>query len=239
MNESRYVGQELDIFAQAKHWKNYWSSAIRPYITGDVLEVGAGLGANEEFLHSQSVSSWTCLEPDPELAGRIRTNLDARGRTAGYCVTIGTTQTMESQARFQAILYIDVLEHIEHDRQELACASRLLHDGGTIIVLSPAHQWLYTPFDRAIGHFRRYDRASLAACSPADCVMERLVYLDSIGMLASLANRMFLQQSMPTLKQVLFWDRFLVPPSTLLDPVLAYSAGKSILGIWRKTAAAK
>ena len=45
MSETHYVGQELDVFAHAVHWKRYWSSQIEPYLRGDVLEVGAGLGA--------------------------------------------------------------------------------------------------------------------------------------------------------------------------------------------------
>jgi len=57
-----YVGQELRIFEHARNWKKYWSSEIRPYLSGDVLEVGAGLGANTEFLKSAGVSSLTVCE---------------------------------------------------------------------------------------------------------------------------------------------------------------------------------
>ena len=45
-----YPGGELDIFAEAINWKNYYSKKLQPYITGDVLEVGSGLGTNTEFL---------------------------------------------------------------------------------------------------------------------------------------------------------------------------------------------
>jgi hypothetical protein len=60
-------------------------------------------------------------------------------------------------------------------------------------------------------------------------------YLDSFGALASVGNRLLLRQSMPTLDQILLWDRRLVPISTIFDPILGYRAGKSILGIWKKT----
>jgi len=46
------------------------ASRIRPWIRGDVLEVGAGLGANTAFLQNSDVCSWHCVEPDPGLAGR-------------------------------------------------------------------------------------------------------------------------------------------------------------------------
>ena len=39
-----YEGQELQLFAAARNWKNYWSSRIRSHLGRSVLEVGAGLG---------------------------------------------------------------------------------------------------------------------------------------------------------------------------------------------------
>ncbi len=234
MTNPAYVGKELDVFANALNWKTYWSSKIRPYLTGEVLEVGAGLGVNAEFLESERVSRWTCLDPDPELVSRMRERLKAKPPLTDRRVEAGTTATLGSSSCFDAILYIDVLEHIDNDREEMARASRLLRKGGRIIVLAPAHQWLYTPFDRAIGHFRRYDKSSLSACSPADCKIMSVDYLDSAGMLASLSNRLFLRQDMPSLKQILFWDRFLIPSSRVLDRLTLYGIGKSILAIWGK-----
>ncbi|MEQ1474101.1 MAG: methyltransferase type 12, partial [Candidatus Acidiferrum sp.] len=134
-----------------------------------------------------------------------------------------------------AVIYIDVLEHIENDLAEMARASRLLRKNGTICVLSPAHSWLFTPFDSAIGHFRRHNRPTLSSLSPAGCEIVKLDYLDSVGMLASLSNKILLHQSIPSLQQIKFWDRALVPLSRVLDPLTLHKVGKSILGVWRKT----
>jgi SAM-dependent methyltransferase len=229
-----YIGQELEIFEHAQNWKRYWSSEIRPYLSGDMLEVGAGLGTNTDFLKSPGAASWTCLEPDPDLVSQMRSRFATQSSLAECRVQIGTTETLSSGRQFDAIIYIDVLEHIEADRKELARASQLLRKNGKIIVLAPAHQSLYTPFDRAIGHFRRYDKTTLAARMPKDGCVIRLDYMDSVGSLASMGNRMFLRQSAPSLKQILFWDRFLVPPSRLLDRLTFHMVGKSILGIWQK-----
>jgi ubiquinone/menaquinone biosynthesis C-methylase UbiE len=236
MNDLHYVGQELDIFAHARNWKRYWSSCVRPFLRGDVLEVGAGIGANTPLLAPQAVRSWMCIEPDPELASRAAAALAADPSTSACQVLVATTQTLPPDRRFDALLYIDVLEHIEQDSEELERAATLLKPGGSLIVLSPAHQWLYTAFDQSIGHFRRYDRAGMSACGPSTCRLERLWYLDSVGLLASCANRLFLKQSMPNLRQILFWDRYLVTSSTILDRVLAHSVGKSILAVWTKNA---
>jgi hypothetical protein len=103
-----------------------------------------------------------------------------------------------------------------------------------VIVLAPAHPWLFTPFDRAIGHFRRYTRRTLAAAAPEELRVEKLIYLDSVGLVASLGNRVLLNSSHPSHGQIQTWDRTMVPLSRLLDPLLGHRAGKSVLGIWRR-----
>src|SRR5713226_3112427 len=164
MKQQNYIGQELEVFANAINWKRYYSVQIRPYLTGDVLEVGAGLGVNTQFLRSPQALSWTCLEPDPDLAERMRARFAANLQLADCRVEAATLEALEPTRRFDAIAYIDVLEHIADDRQELRRAAGLLRSGGRIVVLAPAHQWLYAPFDRAIGHHRRYNTRRLRAC---------------------------------------------------------------------------
>lgn len=235
MNTFGYVGKELDTFACARNWKRYWSSQLGRFIAGDVLEVGAGIGANTKMLRTSAgrVCSWTSLDPDPYLAGRLREKLSADPATAECHTYAGTTQKFDLVPQFDTLLYIDVLEHIEQDREEMRRAAGLLRRGGHIVVLAPAHQWLYSRFDEAIGHFRRYNKATLKACGPADCELVVLRYVDSAGMLASIGNRL-LQQRQPSLRQIFFWDRWLVPASIFVDRLVFRSIGKSIIGIWRK-----
>lgn len=232
-----YVGQELDLFAQATRWKKYWSDRLRPYLGAEVLEVGAGLGVNTPLLYSPAQSRWMCLEPDPDLAARLRQNCQAISDHERITVQSGIVADLPAEALFDTVLYIDVLEHIEDDAGELARAAEHLRPGGRIIVLSPAHMFLYSPFDRSIGHFRRYSKATLRAAGRSPLALERLLMLDSAGMLASLANRLLLRQSLPTLEQIAFWNNYLIPISLVIDPVIGYSVGKTIIGIWQKAAA--
>jgi hypothetical protein len=126
------------------------------------------------------------------------------------------------------------MEHIEDDAAELARAAEWLRPGGYVVVLSPAHQWLYTPFDKAIGHFRRYSKQTLASLTPPSLELVRLNYVDSVGMLASMGNRFVLGRAMPNPRQITIWDKMMVPISRVLDPILFYSLGKSVLGVWQR-----
>jgi SAM-dependent methyltransferase len=227
-NSSTYQGQELSLFAEAINWKLYWSSSIRGWISGDVLEVGAGIGTNTHLLQTPEVQSWHCLEPDASLCEQLRI---AVADIRACSVECGTVANL-SCVRYDTILYIDVLEHIEADQAELALAASLLRPGGRLIVLSPAHQFLFSRFDEAIGHYRRYDRRSLLACSPRGCRVEAMFYLDSLGVTLSFANRLLLRQSTPTPRQLRVWDRSIVPASRKLDRLLQHRIGKSIVGVW-------
>jgi len=231
MGDFHYVGSELDLFAEARNWKAYLSLRIGSFLSGDVLEVGAGIGSNTELMCRQTDGRWVCLEPDPAMASQLEESVRGSSRLRAVC---GTVQALPGQESFDTIVYIDVLEHIEDDAAEMREAARRLRPKGRIIVLSPAHSWLFTPFDASIGHFRRYDRSSLKRVSPPGLMLEQMFYLDSCGIAASAANQLFMKQSMPTRSQIGVWDRWIVPVSQVVDPVLGYAVGKSIVGIWRR-----
>lgn len=230
-----YVGTELDLFSAARTWKAYWSGQILPFLRGRVLDVGAGLGATAEVLaRHPAVTDWTCLEPDRSFAAALGGKVADGALPAHVRVRQGTLASRGGEERYDAILYIDVLEHIRDDREELARAAAVLAPGGALVVLAPAHPALYSPFDAAIGHERRYTRAGVRAAGPADLRLVRLRSLDSVGLIASLANRALLRQAMPTPRQIALWDGLMVPLSRRIDPLLGYRAGKSVLAVWSR-----
>ena len=62
-DEFSYIGSELELFASATNWKKYFSKKLRPYITGNVIEVGAGLGSSTTYLCNYDYPHWLCLGP--------------------------------------------------------------------------------------------------------------------------------------------------------------------------------
>ena len=64
-----YQGDELALFQHATNWKGYFKQQIAPYFTGDVLEVGAGLGGTtahlldgRQRLRSAVLSCWQRIQ---------------------------------------------------------------------------------------------------------------------------------------------------------------------------------
>jgi SAM-dependent methyltransferase len=230
-----YPGRELEIFRNAVIWKSYIGKKLKGYIGGDVLEVGAGLAETTKFLYNEKVRHWTCLEPDPDLESGIREKLNNGELPGNYTVIQSTIHEFTSRNQlFDTILYIDVLEHIPDDKGELIEAARLLKHDGRLIILVPAYQFLYSLFDRSLGHFRRYNRRSLMDIIPEGISNQKLYYLESAGIISSLANKYFLKQKSPTRSQVIFWDRVMVRSSMVIDRILGFSIGKSLIGVWKK-----
>ena len=228
-----YVGSELELFAAATNWKIYLATVLRRFVIGRVLEVGAGIGSNISYLHNGLVTEWTAVEPDANLARRIEERLAAGQLPANYRLVNGSIASIESEAIFDTILYIDVLEHVLDDGAELVRARRHLATRGNLVVLSPAHQFLFTAFDAAIGHHRRYNRALMRALTPPGCQLSTCLMVDCAGLFASLANKVLLSAALPSKQQIAVWDKLLVPISRIVDRAIGHSFGKTIIAVWR------
>ena len=234
MSNLSYQGSELELFEKAENWKAYYQNLIKDYLGQEVLEVGAGIGATTRMLCSQKQTRWLCLEPDPVMGDRLKSLIANHELPSNSQVKVGLVADLQPEEIFDTIIYIDVLEHIENDQEELKTSCAHLKPGGFLVVLSPAHQSLYTPFDKAIGHHRRYNKHTLSAVIPEGLERIELKYLDSVGAVASLGNRFVLKSDLPSARQLAVWDKLMIPLSRVVDPLLGYRAGKSIIGVWRK-----
>jgi SAM-dependent methyltransferase len=137
------------------------------------------------------------------------------------------------------IFAIDVLEHIEDDRlmlQELHCA---LATGGRLLIYVPARMELYSAFDKAIGHFRRYTLAELKEkATTAGFEIETIQYHDFLGYFAAYYNKLFTSDTNAGLnaKAVAIYDKFLIPMTNFLEKMMFNRPfiGKNVLLVAKK-----
>ena len=230
----KYPGEELKLFEAATNWKNYFASHISIFLEGRVLEVGAGIGGTTLLLNKGKADSWLLLEPDETMLQALQQKIKDKILPSNCSAVQATLDSLGKHDKFDCIIYIDVLEHIREDTTEIKKAVEHLEQGGHLIILSPAFQFLFSPFDKAIGHYRRYTRKSLSAIQPASLTRKKIIYLDSIGFFASLLNKILLRQSYPAKRQIQVWDRGMIPVSRIMDRIFFYSFGKSILAVWKK-----
>lgn len=130
------------------------------------------------------------------------------------------------------IFAIDVLEHIEDDVAILKQMHHSLVKGGKILIYVPARQELYSPFDKQIGHYRRYGLNELKNKSlQAGFAIETLRYHDFLGYFAAYYNKFFFKENDKlNAKAVSIYDTYLVPVSNAIEKIMVKPfIGKDLL----------
>ena len=234
VKEFNYQGGELELFKDAVNWKKYFSGRLKKHIGNTVLEVGAGIGGTTKYLCQGTENTWVCLEPDTIMFEYLHQQKHNNILPNNCEIIKGELIDLPEKEKFDTIIYIDVLEHIEDDKKEILFASSKLKPGGKLITLSPAFQHLFSEFDQSIGHERRYNKQMIKSLTNPSINLVHCFYLDSIGYLASLTNRFLTRSSMPKPGQIAFWNKFMIPFSKVFDVVFSPFWGRSIVAIWNK-----
>jgi 2-polyprenyl-3-methyl-5-hydroxy-6-metoxy-1,4-benzoquinol methylase len=94
--------------------------------------------------------------------GALRSNISQRSPL--YCYDIHQ-RAAKFHSRFDTIFLFDVLEHIEDEDAFLQSVKFHLADSGVLVMNVPAHQSLFSRYDQAAGHVRRYSAAMLTAAA--------------------------------------------------------------------------
>ncbi len=228
MSTFKYEGSELNLFSHAKNFKKYYYDLAKYYLSSSehVLEVGAGIGSQTLMFSSKvEFTSWTCVEPDDKNLSTLKSKFIHDKR---FSFVSASLDDFHTDQKFDLILLADVLEHMPNDFSALKYLLSLLADNGTLLIYVPACQFLFSNFDSSIGHFRRYSIPTLSQIVPSKKSIYCIKYFDSAGFILSLLNKLFLRSSSPNLKQILFWDRIIVPLSTVFDRLLNFKFGKNI-----------
>lgn len=66
-----------------------------------------------------------------------------------------------NKGRYEQIVCLDVIEHIENDKDAVDCLINLMKKDGILVLSVPSLPWLYGPKDKAVGHYRRYSLKQL------------------------------------------------------------------------------
>jgi SAM-dependent methyltransferase len=187
VNRSREVlDPVLHHIADARHYNDLLFSRARPYLGRSVLDVGAGIGTFT-VRAADAGADVTALEP--EFGALLRERFAGR---AEVTVLEQPLDELDGAGHFDSILCLNVLEHVADDKDALRRLRHQLRPGGRLLLLVPAHTFLYGGYDRAAGHERRYDRAPLRALLvQSGFELEELRHVNPVGALGWLARVRF------------------------------------------------
>jgi SAM-dependent methyltransferase len=140
---------------------NRWMfERLRRWIGGSVLEIGSGIGNLSAFLVERERLVLT--DTREEYLSRLRQRFADRSNVGVARLYLPDDDRAVAGQRFDTVICLNVLEHVDDDISALQAIRRLLGPGGRLVLLVPALQALYGTIDRALGHHRRYNRAGLA-----------------------------------------------------------------------------
>jgi SAM-dependent methyltransferase len=143
------------VAAERRHWwyrgrKRILLRLLGRYLEGGnrrILDIGSGTGSL--LLSLRRFGSVRGIETDPELRRHARSQ-DLEIDDLDFPRQV-------PEGRFDAVTLLDVLEHLEDDRGALRAIHGLLDPGGLLFITVPALSWMYSSYDQAAGHYRRYD----------------------------------------------------------------------------------
>jgi len=226
MNRESYSGQRI---LEAMHKAVKYSDAVHAIIeraipkdSNGVLEFGAGDGAYLKRFEGKGLTV-DCVEPDDELR-------------AGLVGNRRVYQTIQEvpDASYDFIYAVNVLEHIWDLTTAIKSLRRVLRPCGTLFVLVPAFNALWTSLDDEVGHVQRFTKATLrAALSEGGFSQQRLHYFDSMGFPASLGVKALQRFGLFRFggNSIGFYDRYMFPFSKALDKYLAPVVGKNVIAV--------
>ncbi|MDQ6750273.1 MAG: class I SAM-dependent methyltransferase [Actinomycetota bacterium] len=154
---------DLENLARARRLCAWMFEQFAPFVRGEVIEVGAGIGTFSHELLARGAESLLLIEPAEVCAEALRARFGADPRVEVAAELLPDSPALRERARrADFLLCQNVLEHIPDEEAAVAAMAAALRPGGRLTILVPAHPRLYNCLDRRYGHERRYSRERLA-----------------------------------------------------------------------------
>jgi SAM-dependent methyltransferase len=212
-------GRTLETFADTPRLNAWIYSKISDGVRGDVLEIGSGIG-NISRLIRPMAAHLVVTDTEPHYLDDLRRVFagDDGVEVAAYDLD-GPPPPEVAARRYDAIVAVNVIEHIENDHALVARLASLLRPGGSLLIYVPACPSAFGSLDVALGHFRRYTPESLrtllrsAALDPGP-----LRYVNLLGLGGWFVNGRLLRRKLLPPRGIALFER-LVPLVRLEDKI--------------------
>jgi hypothetical protein len=195
-----------------------------------VLDFGAGIGTLAVPLRDKFNFEIDCVEIDP----MQKNILEAENfKSHKNC--------QEITYKYRAVYTSNVLEHIEDDLGALTELRQITTQQNAILIIYvPALQILFSPLDKKLGHWRRYNKNTLSkVVKDSGWQISHISYVDCLGIIGWTLQKyisIFTKSTSPSPKLVKLYDTYIFPLSRVLDRAFMQKlVGKNLLLIAQKT----
>ena len=225
---------EFAALAEATNYRRALVAEFSGFLQGEVIEIGAGIGQmTDQLVRLPKVKRALAVEPDSGFCAKHRAQFP------GHEILQGTANDLPPSTTCDAILSINVLEHIREDEAELKKYAQFLRTArGVLCLFVPARPEIYSPMDKDFGHFRRYTSRELKAkLHVAGFSILSLHYFNFVGYFAWWLNFCLLKKRIFEPAKVRLFDRAIFPLAHALEcKIIRPPFGQSLIAVARAEA---
>lgn len=237
LNLSEYSGNEnLELQSQGHIFNDWMYGEIFPAIKGTILEVGSGIGTfSQKIIRDFSDSSIVLTDVSPSYVKKLSEKFCQKNI---HVVKLDLNSELDYQKigykKFDSIIAINVLEHVEDDLFALQQLYKMLKKDGTLILLVPCHKFLYNVIDSSVGHFRRYTKNELKSkIAKTDFVVKDMFYFNMLGILGWYINGNVMKTARLNKSAYKTFDK-IIPIMKFVEKLTNKRIGLSIISFLKK-----
>ena len=228
----------LDVISQANKFNVWMYKTIQPYCSGNVLEIGSGIGnISQYFLQNNYRITLTDIREG--YCVRLKQKFNGNPNLSGVEQLDLLDQDLDKKYfmhfdKYDTIFALNVIEHIYDDTLALKNCNKFLTRGGKIIILVPSYQCLFSRFDRELGHYRRYTKKTLSEVfiSSGYNIIHKQ-YFNMVGIFGWYFSGKILKKKVIPSGQMSLYNN-LVPLFKIIDKIFFNSMGLSTIIVGEK-----
>ncbi|WP_152267436.1 class I SAM-dependent methyltransferase [Agriterribacter humi] len=223
----------LETIAKASNFNEWMYSEIKPFLKGEILEIGSGIGNISQYaiadgfnitLSDFNAGYYQWLKERfsnfPAVQNIMQIDLLHHDFQKEYSLL---------HEKFDSVFLLNVIEHIEDDITAVKNCKFLLKQNGHLILLAPAYKWLYCRFDRELGHYRRYTLHSMKQILRCNGLyIHKGNYFNGAGIIGWLLFGKIMNKKMIGNDEMSAFNRF-VPIARIIDTLTVKKAGLSVI----------
>jgi hypothetical protein len=215
--DSQLQDQVLEDLSDAHRYRRWLADLARPYLGEHPIEIGSGNG-DYALEWADTVESFTATEADEDRYKALAARFADHPRITTKPLMLGDNEPRSSERAYTAAVAFNVFEHIPDDVAALKSLRAIVAPGGAVVLIVPAFPSAMSRFDVAVGHQRRYTRASMhTTMTAAGLDVEELRYVNPVGLLAWYIAAKGLGMAPHNGPMLRLYDRLVVPIARMAD----------------------
>lgn len=228
------VGHDTLLKMQVMKNNNTWVySKLKPYLGDKTLELGSGIGTFSLKL-VKDTKELIVSDIDRQHLDRLGHKFIGNKRVSIKEVDASKVDQCIDKNSVDTIVTLNMLEHVEDDRAALKGMNKVLAKDGKILMVVPAHKFLYGSLDKQIYHFRRYSKKDLVEkFEESGFEIEKIEYLNFLSVFGWWFNFVLLKRKTMPLSTIAFADK-LMPMVASIEKLIKFPFGLSLFCVAKK-----